>query len=408
MTCVPQQSAQQSYKPFEPLLRFNHMKKFITPILPVILLGVALIFSSCKEEANQGQNEQNTPSIPLGPVDLTIDTLLNGLINPWGMDFLPDGRILFTQRNGTLSLLNTDGTSNRLSGLPQIISTGQGGLLDIALHPQFETNGWIYFSASAPGSGGFSTALFRAKLNGSSLSEVQKLFQSDPLSNSGVHFGNRIVFDTQGHLFLCFGDRGTPENSQNNANHAGTVVRLKDDGSIPQDNPFVGTAGVKPEIWSYGHRNPQGMVRHAETGELWLHEHGPRGGDEINIVVKGQNYGWPLASFGVNYNGTPVSNDTFVEGTILPVKYWVPSIAPCGMDFYLSDSIPQWKGNLFIGALVGQHLNMLEIQGQRVISETRLLEGFARFRCVRQGPDGYLYFLTENPGLMCRFRPENP
>ena len=350
--------------------------------------------------------EQNGSEMPFTPVDLKLDTLISGLINPWGMDFLPNGNIIFTQRNGKMSILDANGTLSELSGMPSIVSTGQGGLLDVILHPDYESNGWIYFSASASEGNGFSTALFRGKLNGLALEQVEKIFQSEPISTSGVHFGNRIVFDDQKHIYLCFGDRGSQALAQNNSNHAGTVVRLNEDGSIPSDNPFVGTNGAKAEIWSYGHRNPQGMVRHRETGEIWLHEHGPQGGDEINIIEKGQNYGWPLATFGINYNGTPVSKDTFVEGTILPVYYWVPSIAPCGMDFYLSDSIPQWKGNLFIGALAGKHLNMLEVNGRTIVNETRLLQDFARFRCVRQGPDGYLYFLTEGPGLMCRFRPK--
>lgn len=382
------------------------MKKFSLLFLSFSLFSIATFFNSCKEEDNSMDKEQNGSEMPLTPVDLQLDTLISGLINPWGMDFLPNGNIIFTQRNGKMSILDANGTLSELSGMPSIVSTGQGGLLDVILHPDYESNGWIYFTASASEGNGFSTALFRGKLNGLALEQVEKIFQSEPISTSGVHFGNRIVFDDQKHIYLCFGDRGSQALAQNNSNHAGTVVRLNEDGSIPSDNPFVGTNGAKAEIWSYGHRNPQGMVRHRETGEIWLHEHGPQGGDEINIIEKGQNYGWPLATFGINYNGTPVSKDTFVEGTVLPVYYWVPSIAPCGMDFYLSDSIPQWKGNLFIGALAGKHLNMLEVNGMTIANETRLLQDFARFRCVRQGPDGYLYFLTEGPGLMCRFRPK--
>lgn len=384
------------------------MRKFSLRKISAIFSVFVLFYASCKEDESSNENGQIiNETLPAAPVDLSMDTLISGLSNPWGMDFLPDDRIIFTQRNGKMSLLEPDGSTKELSGMPAIVSTGQGGLLDVMLHPEYANNGWIYFSASAQEGSGFSTALFRAQLIGDALVSVEKLFQSEPLSSSGVHFGNRMVFDDENHVYLCFGDRGSQALAQNNSNHAGTVVRLNDDGSVPGDNPFIGIEGVKPEIWSYGHRNPQGMVLHPETGEIWLHEHGPQGGDELNLIEKGQNYGWPLATFGINYNGTPVSSDTFVEGTVLPIKYWVPSIAPCGMDFYMSDSIPQWKGNLFLGALAGKHLNMLEIGGNKVINETRLLEGFARFRCVRQGPDGYLYFLTEGPGLMCRFKPKH-
>lgn len=381
------------------LMKSNFTAFFLIACV-VLLCGLA----SCSDNNQSNEDKKDPDPVPSEPATLVLDTLGTGLVNPWGMDFLPDGGIIFTQRSGILSIWRPIGIST-VSGVPAIVSSGQGGLLDVALSPDFSSSSLIYFSASATQGSGFSTALFRARLNGNALQQVEKLFQSEPLMSSTQHFGNRIVFDTQGHVFLCFGDRGSQNLAQNNSNHAGTVVRLNLDGTVPADNPFVGQVGVKPEIWSYGHRNPQGMVRNKITGELWLHEHGPQGGDELNLIEKGQNYGWPLATFGVNYNGSQVSKDTFVEGTVLPVHYWVPSIAPCGMDFYLSDSIPQWKGNLFLGALAGQHLNMLEIKGRKVVSETRLLQGFARFRCVRQGPDGYLYFLTESPGLLCRYRP---
>ena len=273
------------------------------------------------------------------------------MVNPWGLAFLPDNSILIAEKSGKL-LRYENGSATPITGLPVIQSAGQAGLMDIQLHPNYATNGWIYFTASVLDGSGMSTALFRAKLNGTALDNLQKLFQADPKTGSTAHFGSRIVFDKQNH-------------------HSGCVVRLNDDGSVPADNPYIGDAKYKPEIWTYGHRNPQGMAVHPVTGTIWLHEHGPKGGDEINIINKGNNYGWPLATFGVNYDGSSVTPDTFVAGTTLPVYYWVPSIAPCGMTFYNSDVIPQWKGNLFLGALAGKHLNRLEISGEKVVKEER-------------------------------------
>jgi glucose/arabinose dehydrogenase len=368
-----------------------------------IYLSVIVLFTSCSD--NQESEDQDRPQ-PLIPVDTVLDTLLEGLNRPWGFEFLPNGNILIAERSGSLLLYDGETTKN-ITSLPAISAVGQGGLMDLCLHPDYMANGWLYFSASAPGSGGFSTALFRAKLQGEQLTQVEKLFQADPVSNSSVHFGSRIVFDQSGYVYLSFGDRGTPSTAQDLTNHNGTVIRLNDDGSVPTDNPFIDSAGAQKEIWTYGHRNVQGMAVNPENGGIWTHEHGPRGGDEINLLERGANYAWPLATYGINYNGTVITEDTFAEGTIAPKYYWVPSIAPCGMAFYYSDSIPQWKGNIFLGALAGTHLNRLELSGEKVVKEDRLLNGMARFRAVKQGPDGYLYFSTEGPGMLCRFRPKS-
>lgn len=378
------------------------MKTNRYPFVSIVLFAIVAFAYACKDEP---KTEDPKPIIPLAPVELAVDTLLSNLNNPWGLAFLPDSSILITERLGKL-LRYHKGNVSEISGLPAIQTGGQAGLMDIALHPDYASNSWLYFTASIQDGAGMSTALFRAKLNGGTLDNVTKLFQADPKTSSTAHFGSRIVFDAQKHLYVCFGERNDPPQAQVTSNHSGTVVRLNDDGTVPTDNPFIGNAAYKPEIWSYGHRNPQGMAVHPQTGTIWLHEHGPKGGDEINIIGKGNNYGWPLATFGVNYNGSTITPDTFVAGTVLPTYYWVPSIAPCGMAFYYSDVIPQWKGNLFLGALAGKHLNRLEIAGEKVIKEERLLQNMARFRAVKQGLDGYLYYVTETPGYLGRYRPK--
>ena len=375
------------------------------PLLIICICALSVgTLQSCNPDKDQ---DKPTPVVTADtmPVDLILDTIITGLDQPWGMAILPTGDVLTAEKRGVMKLVSNR-NSTVVTGLPTIRNTGQGGLMDIALHPDFNNNKLIYFTATTDTAGGFSTALFSATLNGNALVGLKKLFQSTQINTSSVHFGSRIVFDRAGKIYVCLGERNQTTQSQSLSSHAGKVVRLNDDGTIPADNPFINTQGALKDIYSYGHRNPQGLVMHPSTGALWLHEHGPMGGDEINILQPGANYAWPLASFGVNYNGTPVSKDTAVAGTIQPIYYWVPSIAPCGMDFYTSDSIPQWKGKLFIGALVGQHLNITTVAENRVIKEERILQAFARFRCVKSGPDGYLYFLTENPGLLCRFRPK--
>ena len=364
--------------------------------------------SACKDDAtdNPTNNTGNNP-VNLDPVELQLDTLVTGLTRPWGIEFIENGKVLITERAGTLLLW--DGVSTQsVNGLPsEIYPQGQGGLLDVRKHPNYESNKLIYFCGSAGQGTSVSTTLYRGVLNGRDLSNVEKLFEATPRNTSGAHFGSRIVFDDKGHVYLSLGERNNLQSAQDKTNHNGSVIRLNDDGSIPADNPFYNEANAQKEIFTYGHRNVQGMTVHPTNGEIWTHEHGPRGGDEINILEAGNNYGWPIATYGIDYDGDTISKDTFVDGTVLPIYYWIPAIAPCGMDFYYSDSIPQWKGHLFLGALAGKHLNHLSIENNAVVEEERLLPGMARFRSVRQGPDGYLYFTTEAPGMLMRYRPKH-
>ena len=371
-------------------------------VVLAIFLTSLIAISSCKEKSTAKPDEI---TLGLDSVNVVLDTLYSGLSAPWGIEFIGKN-ILITDKSGDLLLWDGNSTTI-ITGVPSFRRIGQGGLLDVVKHPDFENNNFIYLCGSnGTSNASVSTTLYRGVLNGNNLSNVELLFTATPQNSSGAHFGSRILFDNDGLLYLSLGERNDIHSAQDLKNHNGTVIRINDDGSVPSDNPFINNSEAKNEIWTYGHRNVQGMTLHPTTGEIWTHEHGPKGGDEVNILSKGANYGWPLASFGINYNGQIITKDTFVEGTQLPLYYWVPSIAPCGMDFYYSDSIPQWKGNLFLGALAGKHLNMLTIKENRVVSEERLLQNMARFRAVRQGPDGALYILTEAPGMLLRLRPE--
>jgi aldose sugar dehydrogenase len=334
--------------------------------------------------------------------DLTVETVAGGLINPWGLAFLPDARMLVTERPGRMRIVTRDGKlSPALEGVPQVFASGQGGLHDVVLDRAFAQNRTIYFCYAEPTDGGARTALARAKLvDGATprLDDVKVIFhQEGPLSNSN-HFGCRIVQMPDNNLFLTLGEHFFPRNeAQNLGNHLGKIVRIRTDGSVPPDNPFVGKPGVKQEIWSYGHRNPQGLAINPANGKLWEHEHGPRGGDEINIPEAGKNYGWPVIGYGIDYSGAKIHESTAKAGMEQPVKYWVPSIAPSGMAFYDGKLVPGWKGNVFIGALAGHMLVRLEVESDKVVKEERLLEGLReRIRDVREGPDGALYLLTDN------------
>jgi glucose/arabinose dehydrogenase len=330
-------------------------------------------------------------------------TVARGLVNPWSLAFLPDGRMLVTERPGRLRIVEADGRVGApISGLPAIYVGGQCGLLDVALDPRFADNGVIYFSyaepATAPDSGN-STAVARAKLDGAALSDVRSIFRQRPKVQSSAHCGGRLVFARDGKLFVTLGERfSRKDDAQTLDNNHGKIVRIESDGRVPADNPFVGRAGALPEIWSLGHRNVQGAAIHPASGELWESEHGPQGGDEINIVEAGRNYGWPLLTFGRNYvTGTRIGEEGPKPGFEQPLKVWVPSIAPSGMAFLTSDRYPGWKGSLFVGALAGQMLVRLTLDGRKVVGEERLLESLKeRIRDVRQGPDGWLYLVTDN------------
>ncbi|RZN79995.1 MAG: PQQ-dependent sugar dehydrogenase [Winogradskyella sp.] len=335
-------------------------------------------------------------------VNYSTEIIVPDLNIPWGMAFLPDGSMLITEKSGELIHFK-GGKKTIIEGLPDIYVRGQGGLLDIELHPDYANNGWLYIShASEDGGGsGGNTALLRAKLEGNKLAELTRLYKAGPNSRRGQHFGSRIEFDNDGYLYFSIGDRGNrDENPQDITRDCGKVYRLNDDGSIPKDNPFVNEVNAKTAIFSYGHRNPQGMTKHPETGKIWVHEHGPKGGDEINVVQKGKNFGWPVISYGVNYSGTRFTDITAKEGMQQPLFYWVPSIAPSGMDFVTSEKYPDWKGNLLVGSLKFEYLERLVIENNEVTKREKLLEGMGRVRDVKEGPDGFIYVALENVGIV--------
>jgi aldose sugar dehydrogenase len=331
-----------------------------------------------------------------GSEKIILNPIGQGLKEPWGMAFLPDDRILVTEKSGKLRMIeNGKLLPTAISGVPKVVDSGQGGLLDVVLHPNYAENGWIYLSYSGKGDGGVGTEVMRAKLKDYALVNSEIIFRQAPKISSSKHFGSRIVFDKDGYLFITMGDRGDQDRAQKLNQHVGKIVRLHDDGSIPKDNPFLNNRDALPEIFSYGHRNVQGAALHPTTGSIWTHEHGPQGGDEINILKAATNYGWPVITYGVNYfTGTKIGEGTHKAGMAQPLYKWVPSIAPSGMAFYTGDAYPSWKGSLFVGALKFQTLVRLSLDGDKIAKEERLLEGIGRVRDVRQGPDGLLYILA--------------
>jgi glucose/arabinose dehydrogenase len=365
------------------------------------LLGVGLVLGlmACDGQSSDAGGTSTT---------VTVETLTQGLDHPWALTFLPVGDLLVTERSGTLKRLGSEGESvTEIAGVPEVDARGQGGLLDVALHPDFAENRYVYLTWAGAGEGGNATHLGRGRLQGDRLEEFETLFVATPFVNSTKHFGSRLVFDGNGHLFMTVGERGQRDRAQDLSDHNGSVLRLNLDGSIPDDNPFVDRDDVRDAIYSYGHRNPQGATRHPETGRLWIHEHGPRGGDEINIPEAGANFGWPKATYGREYHGPEIAPDEHGEGLVGPIHQWTPSIAPSGMAFYSHDRFPQWQGDLFVGALALTHLAHLEMDGREVVSERKLLQEQGwRIRAVRQGPDGYLYVLTDHGnGRLLRIAP---
>jgi glucose/arabinose dehydrogenase len=344
-------------------------------------------------------------ALPAAAAELKAVQVADGLQNPWALAFLPDGRMLVTERPGRMRIVERDGRLNApLVGLPKVDAGGQGGLLDVVLDPKFADNQLVYWSYSQAGTaeqgGGNSTAVARARLDGNRLADVQVIFVQAPKVSSSAHFGSRLVFARDGRLFITLGDRfSRKDDAQTLDNHHGKIVRIEADGKVPADNPFVNTAGARPEIWSYGHRNVQGAALNPATGELWATEHGPQGGDELNAVQRGKNHGWPVITYGRNYGtGTKIGEGAERADIVPPPRHWAPvSIAPSGMAFLTSDRYPGWKGNLFVGALRGETLVRLELDGTKVLKEERLLNRLNdRVRDVRQGPDGWLYVLTDN------------
>lgn len=339
---------------------------------------------------------------------IRVVTVAQGLEHPWGLVFLPDGRMLVSERPGRLRLVDADGrVSPPLKGVPAVFARGQGGLLDIALDPRFVDNCLIYFSFAEPGEGGAGTAVGRARLTESGLQDVRVIFRQKPKVNGGNHFGSRLVFTPDGLLFVTLGERYQMARAQNINEHLGKVVRINSDGSVPSDNPFVGRPPALPEIWSLGHRNIQGATLHPRTKQLWIVDHGAQGGDEINIVEAGKNYGWPIITYGRDYSGEKIGEGTAKAGLEQPVYYWDPSIAPSGMAFYTGREFPHWQGDLFVGSLKFGRLVRLRMDGTRVVHEERLLDGLdERIRHVVVGPDQFLYLLTDSPeGRILRIEP---
>lgn len=359
-----------------------------------IFIQLTLLFTLCTSACAQDNNPIN--------LEHSHEIVVPNIDIPWGFVFISEDEMLITEKQGKL-LHSKNGNITEISELPEIKVQGQGGLMDIELHPNYKENGWIYISyASAEGKGkGANTAIMRFKIENNTAVEKKVLYKATPNSSRGQHFGSRLEFDNNGYLYFSIGDRFNRDiNPQNIERDCGKIYRLHDDGRIPVDNPFVKDRNAIKAIYSYGHRNPQGMVKHPETGEIWTHEHGPKGGDEINIIASGKNYGWPIISYGVNYSGTSFTDITEKKGMEQPIHYWDPSIAPSGMDFITSNIYPGWKGNLLVGSLKFQYLNLCTLEGNKIVKQERLINELGRVRSVKQGPDGYIYAGVENVGIV--------
>lgn len=361
----------------------------------------------------QFENKITSNHFSTEKMKVVLDTIATDLDSPWGMAQLPDNSFLITDRAGKLYHVDQNKNKTEITGIPETLVKGQGGTLDLVLHPNFKENGWIYMSYSKFRKAGAlqetATAIVRGKIKNNQWVEQEELFVSSPYANSLVHYGSRITFDKNGKMYFSVGERGMEKVfPQETSNDNGKIHRLNDDGTIPSDNPFVGKDPNKfhQSIYSYGHRNPQGLTTNPFNGEIWETEHGPRGGDEINIIQPSKNYGWPVITYGINYNGKPVSNISAKEGMEQPINYWIPSIGPSGLSFVNSDKYPAWQGNLMVGSLRFKYLNRCEIKNGKVIHEEKLFPNLGRMRNVYQGRDGYLYIAVEQPGMVFRVRPE--
>jgi quinoprotein glucose dehydrogenase len=393
-------------------LNIKKMKK------QLLLFGLILSLSACgdneknketaKAEEEKEVNQETNPVPKKQPEAVSpektyeYEVVAENITIPWGFDFLPDGSMLVTAKNGEIFHV-VDGEKKAVSGAPDIYNQGQGGLLDIAVAPDFANNSWIYitYSSQEGDEEGGNTALMRAKFENGKLTNRDDLYKAEPNTTKGQHFGSRIVFDQEEHLFFSIGDRGNrDENPQDITRDGGKVYRLNLDGSIPEDNPFVGEENAKEAIYSYGHRNPQGMILNDATGEVWVNEHGPKGGDEINIVKPGKNYGWPVVTYGENYDGTTITEERTGPEFQNPVTYWRPSIAPSGFEKVTSNKYPDLKGGFLVGSLKFQYLEYLKIEDNKVTKREKLLEGLGRVRDVQQGPDNFIYVAVEGTGVI--------
>jgi glucose/arabinose dehydrogenase len=376
------------------------------PIIPMRFTAILPGLVALMLGTTPGLAEDQTVTTEDGK--LKVETIAIGLEHPWGLAFLPDGDMLVTERTGSLRRVSKSGeTSEPLAGVPKVVVREQGGLLDVALDPDFAANRLVYLTYSQPGEGGSATAAARGKLGDEGLDNVEVIFQQQPRINNGLHFGSRLAFAPDGTLFITLGERFQFEPAQDLSNTLGKIVRINPDGSVPKDNPFVGRKDARPEIWSYGHRNAQGAAIHPETGKLWETEFGPLGGDELNIPKAGANYGWPVVSWGKHYNGKDIPNPPTHPEFADAIYHWTPVISPSGITFYTADAIPAWKGNLLISGLSSQALVRLTLDGETVTAEERIPLG-ARIRDVRQAPDGSVYVLTdEGDGKILRLTLEN-
>jgi glucose/arabinose dehydrogenase len=377
----------------------NRVRSRRGSLIALCLAGGAALMA-CSQ---QGSAKEETIDTKTGPIK--VEAVAEGLRQPWGLAFLPDGRMLVTEKAGRLRIVGKDGAlSEPVKGVPKVIAAGQGGLLDVALDPDFGTNGLVYLSYSEPGEGGSGTAIARGKLGDGSLDNVEVIFRQKPKVDGGLHFGSRLAFSPDGKLFVTLGDRFKFDPAQDLASHLGKIVRINPDGSVPDDNPFVGQEGRLPEIWSYGHRNAQGAAIHPETGKLWENEFGPLGGDELNIPEAGKNYGWPVVSWGSHYNRAEIPDPPTRPEFADAIRHWNPVISPSGMTFYTADAIPGWKGNLLLAGLSSEAIVRLELDGEKVTGEERIEMG-TRIRDVAQGPDGALYALTDEDGEILKLTP---
>ncbi|GAA4948308.1 PQQ-dependent sugar dehydrogenase [Algibacter agarivorans] len=361
-----------------------------------LLIIVFIAINACAQQTDSEIKAKEPNNL-----SYTTELVVPELSIPWGMAFLPDGSMLITEKSGELIHFK-NGVKTTIEGVPEVYVRGQGGLLDIEIHPDYKNNGWIYITyASSEGEGdGGNTALIRAKLIDNTLVELQQLYKAGPNTKKGQHWGSRIEFDNDGYLYFSIGDRGNRDvNPQDITRDCGKIYRLNDDGSIPNDNPFIDTENAKTAIFSYGHRNPQGMAKNPFTGAIWVNEHGPKGGDEINIIEKGKNFGWPVISYGINYSGTSFTDITEKEGMEQPLFYWVPSIAPSGMAIVSSKKYPDWETNVLVGSLKFKYLERLILENNEVVKREKLFEDIGRVRNVVQAPDGFIYIAVEGKGI---------
>ncbi len=379
----------------------------VTHLRSVVLLFVSLsAFTFCNDKSDVVSSAGNNEGSTIEPT-VKVNTFLTGYEIIWGMDFLPDGDLLFTEKKGKIHRYHA-GTVTEITGFPEVNNSGQGGLLDIKVHPDYAANGWIYCSyAGYDANRQGVLTLIRFKLNANTITNIETLLKASTPDTWGGHYGSRIAFDNTGMLYVSIGEGGSTTyggasspnmNAQNVKAEWGKVHRLTADGKIPADNPILQGNSAPTSVYSYGHRNPQGLAFNPFTNEIWENEHGPKGGDEINIIQKGRNYGWPLVSYGVNYDGVPVSQSPVMNGVEPPIHTWTPSIAPCGMAFITSDKFKAWKGNALVGSLAFTHLTRLQVSSNKITKETKMLEGIGRVRNVKQGPDGNIYVSVEAPG----------